>query len=81
MGDISIRGHPHGMKVVVDLTGCPRFGFVLMHHASRWAREFGLNPEAIISEMLTRPSNISNRDHMLAVVHKHFGDYVTVLLP
>ena len=56
---------------VIDLTGSQGNAFFLMGQASRYARQLGLDGDAIIAEMKS-----GNYENLVAVFDRHFGDYV-----
>ena len=56
---------------VVDLTGPQGNAFALMGLAARYARDLGLDGDAIINEMRS-----SNYENLVQVFDRYFGDYV-----
>lgn len=62
-------------RPVIDLTGPDGNAWALIGHAKRFARELGLDGDAISEEM--RGGDYKN---LLAVFEKYFGDYVTLLV-
>jgi hypothetical protein len=56
---------------VIDLTGPQGNAFFLMGQASRYARQLGLDGDAIIAEMKS-----SNYENLVQVFDRHFGNYV-----
>jgi hypothetical protein len=62
-------------KIEIDLTGPDGNAYVLMGYANRWATDMGYSKEkkdAIIADMTS-----SDYEHLLEVIDKHFGKYVT----
>jgi hypothetical protein len=60
--------------VVIDLTGPEGNAFVLMAYAKRFAKQIGLDGDAIVTEMME-----SDYEHLVQVFDKHFGTFVTLL--
>jgi acid stress-induced BolA-like protein IbaG/YrbA len=58
-------------QIEIDLTGPDGNAFALMAYASRFAKQLGLDKEAIIKDMMS-----SDYEHLLQVFDEHFGDYV-----
>lgn len=56
---------------VVDLTGPEGNAFFLMGRAHRYARDLGLDGDAIITEMKS-----GNYENLVQVFDRYFGDYV-----
>jgi hypothetical protein len=56
---------------VIDLTGPEGNAFFLMGRAHRYARDLGLDGDAIINEMRS-----SNYENLVQVFDRYFGDYV-----
>ena len=56
---------------VVDLTGPEGNAFFLMGRAHRFARDLGLDGDAIITEMKS-----GNYENLVQVFDRYFGDYV-----
>jgi hypothetical protein len=56
---------------VIDLTGPDGNAFILLGHASRFAKQLDLDGEAIQSEMMK-----GDYDHLVEVFDKHFGEVV-----
>jgi hypothetical protein len=56
---------------VVDLTGPEGNAFFLMGRAHRFARDLGLDGDAIITEMRS-----GNYENLVQVFDRYFGDYV-----
>lgn len=57
--------------LVIDLTGPDGNAYALMGYASRFAKQLGLDGEAITTEMMA-----GNYDNLLQVFDSYFGDYV-----
>jgi hypothetical protein len=56
---------------VIDLTGPEGNAFALMALASRYARDLGLDSDAVIAEMKS-----SDYENLLQVFDSYFGEYV-----
>jgi hypothetical protein len=56
---------------VIDLTGPEGNAFFLMGQAARYARDLGLDGDAIVNEMRS-----SNYENLVQVFDRYFGDYV-----
>jgi len=56
---------------VIDLTGPEGNAFFLMGRAHRYARDLGLDGDAIINEM-----RLGNYENLVQVFDRYFGDYV-----
>ena len=56
---------------VIDLTGPQGNAFFLMGQAGQYARQLGLDGNAIIAEMKS-----SNYENLVQVFDRYFGDYV-----
>jgi len=56
---------------VIDLTGPEGNAFFLMGRAHRFARDLGLDGDAIITEMKS-----GNYENLVQVFDRYFGDYV-----
>lgn len=56
---------------VIDLTGPQGNAFALMGMAYRYARDLGLDGDAIITEMKS-----GNYENLVQVFDRYFGDYV-----
>jgi hypothetical protein len=56
---------------VIDLTGPQGNAFFLMGQAGRYARQLGLDGNAIITEMRS-----GNYENLVQVFDRYFGDYV-----
>jgi hypothetical protein len=60
-------------QIEIDLTGPDGNAFALMAYAGRFAKQLGLDKEAIIKDMMS-----SDYEHLLQVFDKHFGSFVTL---
>ena len=60
--------------IVIDLTGPEGNVFVLMAHASNFAKQLGLDAEEIKEEMMS-----SDYENAVQVFDEHFGSFVTLL--
>jgi hypothetical protein len=56
---------------VIDLTGPQGNAFFLIGQAGRYARDLGLDGDAIITEMRS-----GNYENLIQVFDRYFGDYV-----
>ena len=56
---------------VIDLTGPEGNAFFLIGRAHRYARDLGLDGDAIITEMKS-----GNYENLVQVFDRYFGDYV-----
>jgi len=57
--------------IIIDLTGPNGNAFFLLGTAARFARQLGLDPEAIQTEMTS-----GDYENLLNVFDKHFGSFV-----
>ncbi len=57
----------------IDLTGPGGNAFALLGHAKKYARDLGLDADAIHEEMTS-----GDYEHLVETFDKHFGDYVTL---
>lgn len=58
-------------EIVIDLSGPDGNAFVLMGYASRYARQLGLDAEAILDEM-----KAGDHEHLISVFDREFGEFV-----
>lgn len=58
-------------RPIIDLMGPQGNAFVLLGHAQQYAKQLGLNAEAITAEM-----RAGDYEHLIEVFEKHFGEYV-----
>jgi len=65
-----IRDRVHSTPVI-DLTGPQGNAFFLMGQAGQYARQLGLDSDAIIAEMKS-----GNYENLIQVFDRYFGDYV-----
>ena len=61
-------------SIVIDLNGPEGNAYCLMGYAQIWSKQLGLNSEEIIEDMMS-----SNYEHLLEVMEKHFGSFITML--
>lgn len=59
----------------IDLTGPAGNAFVILGHASRFAKKFGDDWLAIQADMTS-----GDYDHLLEVFEEHYGDYVMMYI-
>lgn len=60
-------------EIVIDLTGADGNAFALMAHARNFAKQLGLNGDAIVKEMMS-----SDYETLIKVFDKNFGYIVTL---
>jgi hypothetical protein len=65
-----IRDKGHSTPVI-DLTGPEGNAFFLLGQAGRYARDLGLDGDAIVAEMKS-----GNYKNLVQVFDRYFGDYV-----
>lgn len=63
-----------GMKPFIDISGPSGNAFALMGTAQRYAKQLGLDHEAILKDMQS-----SDYEHLIEVFDKHFGMYVDLI--
>jgi hypothetical protein len=56
---------------IIDLTGSEGNAFVLMGYARKWAKDLGLDGNAIVAEMMS-----SDYENLVNVFDGYFGDFV-----
>jgi len=59
--------------IEIDLTGPQGNAFFLIGSAKKWAKQLGLDANEIQKDMMS-----GDYEHLLSVIEKHFGDYVTM---
>jgi len=59
--------------IEIDLTGPQGNAFFLIGSAKKWAKQLGLDANEIEKDMMS-----GDYEHLLSVIEKHFGDYVTM---
>ena len=57
--------------IIIDLTGPDGNAFALMGYAKAFAKQLGLDGDAIIKDMMS-----DDYEHLLQVFDKHFGSFV-----
>ena len=57
--------------IEVDLLGPEGNAFILIGKARTWAKQLGLDPDAIEQEMTS-----SDYENLIQTMEKHFGDHV-----
>ena len=60
--------------IEIDLTGAQGNAFYLMGTANAYAKQLGLDGQAIVAEMME-----GDYEHLVATFDKHFGHIVTLL--
>ena len=68
------KKQPRKGKIEIDLTGPDGNAFVIMAHAVSYAKQLGLDKDAILEDMQS-----GDYEHLLEVFDKHFGQYVDLL--
>jgi len=61
-------------KIEIDLTGSEGNAYVLLGYAKNFAKQLGLDYDAIQKEMTS-----GDYETLIAVFDKHFGEYVDLL--
>ena len=64
---------PKETHEVIDLSGPDGNAYVLMGKARGYAKQLGLDPEVIVSEMMS-----GDYDRLLEVFDKYFGQFVVM---
>lgn len=59
--------------IEIDLTGPEGNAFVLLGYANKFAKQLGLDAEAIKKDMMS-----SDYEHLIEVFDQHFGTFVTL---
>ena len=72
-GNMVIRAKQLDRELVIDLTGPDGNAFALMGYAKRFAKQLGLDSNAIINEMMS-----GDYENLLEVFDKNFGEYVVL---
>ena len=73
---MAIIPRPAAKRPVIDLAGSDGNAFGVMGYAKRYAKELGLDGDAIIKEMMA-----GDYDELIAVFDREFGDYVDIIMP
>ena len=60
-------------EIVIDLTGADGNAFALMATAKNYAKQLGLNGDAIVKEMMA-----GDYENLIQVFDKNFGSIVTL---
>jgi len=66
-----IREKQEQTEIVIDLTGPDGNAFALMGYANRFAKQLGLDGNAITAEMMS-----GDYENLLEVFDRNFGDFV-----
>jgi len=66
-----IREKKVNRELVIDLTGPEGNAFVLLGYAKRFAKQIGLDGDAIVEEMKS-----GDYENLIEVFDNHFGDFV-----
>jgi len=66
-----IREKQEQSEIVIDLTGPDGNAFALMAYANRFAKQLGLDGNAITAEMMS-----GDYENLLEVFDRNFGDFV-----
>ena len=67
---MTIRSKQPKDEIVIDITGPAGNAFSLMSQAKSFARDLGLNENAIIKDMMS-----GDYEHLLKVFDNHFGHF------
>ena len=59
--------------IEVDLTGPEGNAFVLIGYGGKWAKQLGLDSNAIQKDMMS-----GDYEHLLSVLEKHFGNHIVM---
>jgi len=59
--------------IEVDLTGPEGNAFVLIGYAGKWAKQLGLDSNAIQKDMMS-----GDYEHLLSVLEKHFCNHIVM---
>ena len=63
-----------GSMTQIDITGQDGNAFALLGYAKRFAKQLGLDADAIINEMMQ-----GDYDELLDTFENHFGDFVELV--
>lgn len=66
-----IHNTPPPPRPQINLRGPNGNAFVLMGYAKQWAKQLGLDGDAIVEDMKS-----GDYEHLLAVLEENFGDMV-----
>ena len=66
-----IRQKQQPRELVIDLTGPEGNAFVLLGYAKQFAKQIGLDGDAIVEEMKS-----GDYENLIQVFDNHFGDFV-----
>ena len=66
-----IRKKQKPKEIIIDLTGPEGNAFALIGYAQNFAKQLGIDPKPIISDMMK-----GNYEHLLDVFEKNFGSFV-----
>jgi len=72
---MAILAKDHEQRKQIDLTGPEGNSFVLMGYAKSYARQLGLDGDAIVHEMM-EPGNY---EELILVFDRHFGAFVELV--
>ena len=72
-GNMVIRAKEFDREIVIDLTGPEGNAFCLMGYARKFAKQLGLDGNAIQDEMMS-----GDYEHLLEVFDKNFGKFVVL---
>ena len=67
---MTIRKKTKQSKIIIDLTGPDGNAYVLLGYAHRFAKQIGLDTEALQKEMTS-----GDYEHLLEVFDSHFGSF------
>ena len=66
-----IRKKREEKEIVIDLTGPDGNAYALMAHATRLAKQLGIDPKPIVHDMMS-----GNYENLVSVFDKNFGSFV-----
>lgn len=66
-----IRTRQPNKEIIIDLTGPDGNAFVLLGKARTYAKQLGMDPDAIVEEMMA-----GDYEHLLSVFDREFGSFV-----
>jgi hypothetical protein len=70
---VTIKSKEEMPERSIDLTGPEGNAFCLMGHAQKFAKQLGLDGEAIVEDMMS-----GDYEHLLEVFDEHFGEFITL---
>lgn len=70
---IKLKNQKPTSPIEIDLTGPEGNAFVLIGYAGEWAKQLGLDSNAIQKDMMS-----GDYEHLLSVLEKHFGNHIVM---